>query len=107
MTNREILVLIGYRNIYMLIPKKRGVGYLKQPLGHHACPLSELAYQIGFDMCGLDGHLEVCTGYIAPNRHQYFIDKAVKPISNLLGYEYRLVTDREFFANHPVQVTGV
>ena len=101
--DRNVLVLLRHRSINMLIPKKRGMGYLKQPLGHHACPLSELAYDIGFDMFGLDGHLEVCTGFIDSDKHDYFIARVVKPVCDLLGYEYQLVTIGEFWANHPIK----
>lgn len=100
---KEILVYFLTYQIFMLIPKQRGQGYKRQPLGHHICPLSELAYEIGFDLYGLGGHLEVCTGYMDPDDHPRLIEKAVKPISALLNYDFRIVGYTEFWQNHPIK----
>lgn len=45
--DKIILVFFGTNDINLLIPKKRGKGYLKQPIGHFNCPLSTLSRDIG------------------------------------------------------------
>lgn len=48
-----------YYNFSVLVPKKRGIGYLKSPYGHHHIErLSEIGHQVGCDICGLDGSLD-------------------------------------------------
>lgn len=51
------------RSVMFLIPKKRGIGFLRQPVGHHVNELSTLITSLGYDCCGLDGYLDVNTGY--------------------------------------------
>lgn len=42
----------------VLIPKRRGTGYLRVPYGHHNDPkLNRIADAIRADVCGLDGYL--------------------------------------------------
>lgn len=44
----------------VLIPKRRGEGYLAVPYGHHAvAALGQIEAEEGIDMCGLDGYLEL------------------------------------------------
>lgn len=100
-TAKEILVYFQQTTIDMLIPKQRGGGFKMVPLGHHHCPLSMLAYQIGFDLFGLDGALEVQTGWISPGSEKRLINQAVRPIAELLGFSWRVVTRTEYYANHP------
>lgn len=100
---KEILVCFHQTRISMLIPKGRGDGFLKVPLGHHDCPLSRLAYQIGYDLSGLDGALEVETGYIVRNEYPVLLEKAVKPVAQLLGMPWRIVEKNEYWANHPTK----
>lgn len=84
---------------YFLIPKKRGEGFLRQPVGHHDNKLSKfISYELSCDCVGLDGHLWVeCKpydgrGYIIPN----FTEK-INFILNFLGFESVEVSVNEIF----------
>lgn len=50
------------RSVMFLIPKKRGEGFLRQPVAHHSNDLSRFITNLGYDCDGLDGYLNVCTG---------------------------------------------
>lgn len=104
MITKDRVILACFHESYLgvLIPKKRGNGYLKMPLGHHTCPLAELERDIGFDIYGLSGELEVMTGFITDARHKELEDRVLKPISELLGFPYRIVDRFEYFQNHPI-----
>ena len=44
----------------VLIPKRRGSGFLKCPLGHHHVPeLAKIEYDEAIDLCGLEGYLHL------------------------------------------------
>lgn len=78
----------------ILIPKRRGEGYLKCPLGHHVVPaLSDIEAQL-CDLCGLDGFLQV--DYY---RHPYGRSKteaeAVAKIMPMLAKHFGFSTWRE------------
>lgn len=98
----EILVMFSQRSIDMLIPKKRGTGFLKTPLGHHHCPLADMQYEIGFDLWGFDGSLTIMTGWIEKKDYDNLIEVAVRPIAVHLGFPWRVVTTNEFWENHPI-----
>ncbi|MGQ1270003.1 hypothetical protein ACT4XR_19890 (plasmid) [Acinetobacter baumannii] len=93
--DKVILVFFGTKDINLLIPKKRGKGYLKQPIGHFNCPLSTLSRDIGYDFFGLDGFLKVQTGYI--NDKEEITHQVVIPISEFYGYKWREVDTNTFF----------
>ena len=97
----EILVCFFQWHMSLLIPKKRGNGFQKVPLGHKVCPLSSLAYKIGYDVYGLDGALDVQTGWIGSSDQDRLVEKVVKPIADLLGYPWRVVDRSDFWSNHP------
>lgn len=63
---RELLALIQDPNLYVLVPKRRGRGFLKTPLGHHATALGQLETKIGADIVGLDGHLAIALNEALP-----------------------------------------
>jgi hypothetical protein len=99
----EILAMFEYPTILMLIPKKRGEGYLRVPLGHHACPLHSLSYDLRVDICGLDGMLEVELGRrYTFNDLDGMVRDYVVPIAKLLGFPFRVVEHAEFWENHPI-----
>lgn len=58
--------LLGARlisRIGVLVPKRRGVGFLAVPLGHHPDPgLDRISTEFGADIFGLDGCLDIMTG---------------------------------------------
>ena len=89
--------------INILVPKMRGTGYLKVPLGHHACPLSSLAYDIGFDLYGLEGSLDVQTGYYEEARCEELLAHIMPLLAKHYGMTWRLVDTDEYQANHPIK----
>jgi len=58
---KEIIWTAIGGDIWALIPKKRGQGFVKVPYGHHVDPgLEDVRTQLGeVDIFGLDGHLEI------------------------------------------------
>jgi hypothetical protein len=70
-------------SIMVLIPKKRGVGFLRQPVGHHANDLSRFIDQLGYDCCGLDGYLDINTGFT----HNKDFTELKNKISKFFGKE--------------------
>ena len=62
----EILYYVGIaRGVSILIPKRRGVGYLKAPFGGHHCNDAYRAFtsEIQSDCFDIDGYLFVGTSY--------------------------------------------
>lgn len=56
---KELLYAWVANGFHVLVPKKRGEGYLKVPYGHHHDEaLTDIANGVGCDVCGLDGSLE-------------------------------------------------
>lgn len=100
---KEILVCFFMMRIDMLIPKVRGTGFRKVPLGHHDCPLSRMAYKIGYDLWGLDGALEIDTGHISRDAHEGLMEDVVSPIAEHLGLPWRVVSETEYWNRHPVK----
>jgi hypothetical protein len=72
------------------------------PLGHHACTLSTLAYDIGFDLYGLDGSLDVQTGFIG-ERRDALLGQIMPLLSRHYGMEWRVVDQDEYLINHPIK----
>lgn len=55
---RELLYSWTSSEFVVLVPKRRGKGFLRQPLGHHWDKgLDRIGQAAGCDMCGLDGSL--------------------------------------------------
>lgn len=103
---KEILVCFLSGRVEMLIPKKRGEGFLKVPLGHHHNGLSKVAMTLSYDVFGLDGALEIVLprsqAYIMPKDQTVFLKTNVEPLTNYLGFPYRVVSSGEFWTKHPV-----
>lgn len=103
MSAKSILVNFALGGMSMLIPKKRGDGFLKVPLGHHASELSTyLIDNFTYEFDGLDGCIAVQTGYVHPDREQYFLDTVAAPIAKHLAMEFRRVEDKEYWQLHPL-----
>lgn len=57
--NRVLLALWWGAHLLVLVPKRRGAGYLAQPYGHHQNPaLDAVGAAVGCDVIGLDGYLD-------------------------------------------------
>lgn len=103
---REMVYLWLSGSLLVLIPKKRGKGFLKSPMYHNYTPASEMiADAAKCDIFGLDGHLdfECGTGVTVyqENREQFL--SRVRPVLERI-YKCPLReagTRDEFFYLHP------
>lgn len=101
---KEILWLYLDRSICVLIPKKRGKGYLKQPYGHHInTDLENFRNDLNsVDIFGLDGHLQIMV-----NKAEYedkdlaFGNSVIEKLASYYSLPFRHVKSSEFWANHP------
>lgn len=100
---KELLVLANpSRGIVMiLVPKKRGTGFLKAPFGHHQGPLSKVEAEIGFDLWGLDGSLDVQTGSFAHEDKDELLARIMPPLEAHYGMGWREVDEIDFWSLHP------
>lgn len=93
--------------ISILVPKKRGTGYLKTPFYHQPTDLSEVEAEIGYDLWGLDGSLDVqLGGRYRGKATEEQIERVMPPICAYYGMDYRVVSDDEFWQNHPIEGSG-
>ena len=98
-------MLLRGSSISVLVPKTRGAGYMRCPLGHSKHPiLSDLSWDLGVDMCGLDGDLQIEGTHIyhGADDDEVIADYIV-PLSEALGFPFRVVDAAEFYALHPVK----
>ena len=81
--------------IQMLIPKQRGEGFLKVPAGHHA---EEWLSNIDYDICGLDGHLDIACDCHPWEREKrdVILEKIMPVITGRFNFPWRVVTQAEF-----------
>lgn len=100
----ELLVYARYDalEVNVLVPKKRGTGYLKTPLYHNANALSSLAYEIGYDIYGLDGSLDIQTGFIGRDQRDALLEKIMPLLAQHYNMTWRLVEDDEYWSKHPI-----
>lgn len=106
--NRQLLYCWVANRFHVLVPKKRGLGFLKVPYGHHDDRgLSDIADAVQCDVFGLDGSLEFqCSGaiYHGPKQlRDQFCASVVPHLVQHYGITAREVTPGEFWASHPVR----
>ena len=91
----EAIYMWDRGGLNILIPKRRGTGYLKCPIGHHSVPvLTDIENTVGADFCGLDGYLQV--NYIRrPYGHAKSEAEATAKIMPLLARHFGFTTWRE------------
>lgn len=94
-------------SFHVLVPKKRGGGFLKVPYGHHDDQgLNAIASVANCDVFGLDGSLEFsCTGaiYHGPQQMRDQFSAAVVPLlEKHYGMTAREITSHEFWSLHPL-----
>jgi hypothetical protein len=99
---RTLIYCFAFSGIYCLVPKKRGAGFKRQPLGRHYCELAELTSAFSCDVYGLDGHLDILCGYVDEGAQADAVQRFVSPIASLLGLPLRQVDEAEFWTIHPV-----
>ena len=99
---RELLYYWDSGNLNVLVPKKRGEGFLAVPLGHHHDPFfSHLETKLESDICGLDGYLAIdCGSKIAtyPEKRKQFEALALPTLESKYGCKAREIWSTEFFA---------
>lgn len=108
---RELLYCFDLRNLNVLVPKKRGEGFLAVPYGHHYdAKLDAIATKAGCDVTGLDGHLAFdCGASVAVNTaaaHTYAA-KIMPLLAAHYACSFRAVSPGEFHRLHPVAVRRV
>ena len=95
----EILIYVMSQHVACLIPKQRGRGFLRIPLGHHHnAGLARIAIELGFDIFGLDGSLDVQTGYGGAD----YVAAIGAAISEHYKKPWRLICREEFYLKHPI-----
>ena len=90
----------------VLVPKKRGKGFLRVPLGHHHdAGLAAVAEVAGCDLYGLDGSLDFQVSMEVYHSHngkrEAFAKKVLPALEAHYGWPTREVTSVVFYANHP------
>ncbi len=88
--------------VTILVPKRRGEGFLRQPFGHHVGQLTVIENEIGFDIWGLDGSLDVQTGSIYGKDIDALVTKIITPLCSHYGMAYRVVDSDEYWTKHPL-----
>jgi hypothetical protein len=101
---KELLVLArpDTYEVNILVPKRRGEGFVKVPLGHHVSPLTQIAYDIGYDIFGLDGSLAVQTGFIWRDKKKALLEHIMPPIAAHYGMPWREIGADEYWQLHPL-----
>lgn len=90
----------------MLVPKRRGEGYVKVPYGHHHIPgLDEIADKAGCDIWGLDGALDFQVSdalYHGPESDRVkFIGVIAPLLERYYGFPSREIVAAEFWQLNP------
>ncbi|ARK07519.1 hypothetical protein LAV_00144 [Sphingobium phage Lacusarx] len=96
-----VYAALGRHEVSILVPKRRGVGFLKSPLGHHNGPLHSISYDIGFDIYGLDGSLDIQTGSLYRFDIPELLARIIPPIAAHYQMEWEQIGD-EFWDLHPI-----
>lgn len=107
MGQKELLYCWVAQGLNVLVPKKRGEGYLKVPYGHHHdSALTKIANDAGVDVTGLDGALAFeCSRSIfyGPEAGQKeFVSKVMPPLARHYGLTSREIEKSEFWEKNPL-----
>lgn len=94
-------------NFHVLVPKKRGAGYLAVPYGHHPNPgLDQIAARVRVDVTGLDGALCFeCGGAVfhgGDAARAAFASKIMPALEAHYGMASREIPEGEFWRLHPL-----
>lgn len=89
--------------VCILVPKRRGEGFVKVPLGHHHDGVAKVAHEIDFDIFGLDGALEIQTGSLIDKDVNKLLGRIMPPLCAHYGMDYRLIDRGEFYRLHPIK----
>lgn len=96
---RELLYTWGSWSLLVLVPKIRGVGFLKVPLGHHHDPfLSQMEQDCRCDITGLDGHLDFdCRLGGGDGRRDAFVAQCIPKLEKHYKCPSREIGHGQFF----------
>lgn len=98
MNNRELLVCKMKQHISVLVPKKRGTGFLRCPWYHGRD--DALSEAVGdYDACGLDGCLEIETGFSGQSAA---IAEVMPRLSAHYECSWREVCQDEYWRREPI-----
>ena len=105
---KELLFCWVSQALQVLVPKKRGRGFLRVPYGHHYDRvLTKIANDAGVDVFGLDGALEFqCPGAIYHGEaaaRKAFVEEVIPPLERYYGWPSREIKPAEFWAKHPLK----
>lgn len=103
---RELLFCWVAETFSVLIPKIRGEGFLKVPLGHHENQaLRDVSEIAGCDICGLDGSLDFeVGGKVFHGGHDARAEFALRVVAALeahYGVPAREISRAEFYELNP------
>lgn len=106
-TKKELLYCWTANGFNVLVPKRRGSGFLKAPYGHHADKgLDAIATAARCDVFGLDGALEFeCKGAVFHGGKAVrgeFTATVVPRLEAHYGLTAREVSESEFWRLNPV-----
>jgi len=93
---KEILVCCWlFDGIQLLIPKKKGIGFLKSPCGHHH---EQWMHDIEYDAHGLDGYIDIrCSCHEWEVEKRDAILKHLMPkITKRFPFPWKIVESSEF-----------
>ena len=80
------------------IPKRRGTGYLAQPLGHHYVEaLSDIENSEHIDICGLDGYLALEYRYTNLNKRAEIVARVMPRLAKHFRFAEWREDEREFW----------
>ncbi|ENI4487358.1 hypothetical protein ABXZ88_003230 [Vibrio fluvialis] len=105
--SKELLWMYLNDGIDVLVPKKRGLGYLRQPYGHHSNPLlDDAVWRVKgceqIDIFGLDGNLTLRVNqYEFDDPKRILATALMDSLSTYYGWPHREVTPKEYWSNHP------
>lgn len=103
---KELLCCWVAGQFCVLVPKRRGAGFLRVPYGHHFDEaLDDIASTVSCDVFGLDGMLEFeCGGstYHDQVARERFFKKVVPSLETHYGVPAREVSQSGFWRYHPI-----
>ncbi|MDR9839672.1 MULTISPECIES: hypothetical protein [Herbaspirillum] len=103
---KELLCCWVAGQFCVLVPKRRGSGFLRVPYGHHFDEgLDDIASTVSCDVFGLDGMLEFeCGGstYHDQVARERFFKQVVPRLETHYGVLAREVSQSEFWRYHPL-----
>ncbi len=94
----------------VLVPKKRGPGFLRTPYGHHDDPgLNAIAGLAGCDIFGLDGSLDFQVGahiyHGGPGARAEFVGRVMPALEKLYEASSYEINLSQFWDLHPLKTT--